>query len=296
MKLYPLVKVILLCFVIALTSCTYTTKLGDKLIPDSEYNALVVKADAAMQDGQWVKAADLYEKAGQLKPENWDLKLKQAQAYQNDGKLAQAFNTYQIIIEAKSSVNDAKDLILESAKASQKKLGFKNEAAVTQVEEGQALKEAVDEVPVEEALTQEVIEDIPPIPEQSLTVDEVIQSPEQVESFVASEDKLILDEVNAWAEAWSAKRLGTYFTHYVDGFAGDMVNAKAWQLSRKNKILHSKQIKVSLSELKINNLESSVEVVFKQSYESGTYQDVGRKTLEMIKVKGRWLIKKELFK
>lgn len=296
MKLYPLVKVILLCFVIALTSCTYTTKLGDKLIPDSEYNALVVKADAAMQDGQWVKAADLYEKAGQLKPENWDLKLKQAQAYQNDGKLAQAFNTYQIIIEAKSSVNDAKDLILESAKASQKKLGFKNEAAVTQVEEGQALKEAVDEVPVEEALTQEVIEDIPPIPEQSLTVDEVIQSPEQVESFVASEDKLILDEINTWAEAWSAKRLGTYFTHYVDGFAGDMVNAKAWQLSRKNKILHSKQIKVSLSELKINNLESSVEVVFKQSYESGTYQDVGRKTLEMIKVKGRWLIKKELFK
>ena len=296
MKLYPLVKVILLCFVIALTSCTYTTKLGDKLIPDSEYNALVVKADAAMQDGQWVKAADLYEKAGQLKPENWDLKLKQAQAYQNDGKLAQAFNTYQIIIEAKSSVNDAKDLILESAKASQKKLGFKNEAAVTQVEEGQALKEAVDEVPVEEALTQEVIEDIPPIPEQSLTVDEVIQSPEQVESFVASEDKLILNEVNAWAEAWSAKRLGTYFTHYVDGFAGDMVNAKAWQLSRKNKILHSKQIKVYLSELKINNLESSVEVVFKQSYESGTYQDVGRKTLEMIKVKGRWLIKKELFK
>ena len=296
MKLYPLVKVILLCFVIALTSCTYTTKLGDKLIPDSEYNALVVKADAAMQDGQWVKAADLYEKAGQLKPENWDLKLKQAQAYQNDGKLAQAFNAYQIIIEAKSSVTDAKDLILESAKASQKKLGFKNEAAVTQVEEGQALKEAVDEVPVEEALTQEVIEDIPPIPEQSLTVDEVIQSPEQVESFVASEDKLILDEINAWAEAWSAKRLGTYFTHYVDGFAGDMVNAKAWQLSRKNKILHSKQIKVSLSELKINNLESSVEVVFKQSYESGTYQDVGRKTLEMIKVKGRWLIKKELFK
>ena len=296
MKLYPLVKVILLCFVIALTSCTYTTKLGDKLIPDSEYNALVVKADAAMQDGQWVKAADLYEKAGQLKPENWDLKLKQAQAYQNDGKLAQAFNTYQIIIDAKSSVNDAKDSILESAKASQKKLGFKNEAAVTQVEEEQALKEAVDEVPVEEALTQEVIEDIPPIPEQSLTVDEVIQSPEQVESFVASEDKLILDEVNAWAEAWSAKRLGTYFTHYVDGFAGDMVNAKAWQLSRKNKILHSKQIKVSLSELKINNLESSVEVVFKQSYESGTYQDVGRKTLEMIKVKGRWLIKKELFK
>ena len=296
MKLYPLVKVILLCFVIALASCTYTTKLGDKLIPDSEYNTLVVKADAAMQDGQWGKAAELYEKAAQLKPDNWDLKLKQAKAYQNDGKLAQAFNTFQIIIDAKGGMSDVKDSILQSAKESQTKLGFKNEATVTQVEEGKDPQSSSNETQVEEGLTQEAIEDIPPIPEQSLTVDEVIQSPEQVESFVVAEDKRILDEVNAWVDAWASKKLDAYFAHYVDGFAGDMANAKAWRLSRKNKILHSKQIKITLSEIKINNLENSVEVVLKQTYESGSYQDVGRKTLEMIKVEGRWLIKKELFK
>lgn len=295
MKCRSLIKLILLCFAILLASCSYTTKLGDKLIPDAEYNTTVVKADAAMHDGQWAKAAELYEKAGQLKPENWDLKLKQAKAYKNDGKLAQAFNTYQLIIDAQSVVNEA---TLKTAKENQQKLGFKNEVGVTQVE---AASVSTDVVQVEETLTQkaveqELIEEIPPIPEQSLTVDEVIETPEQVESFVVAEDKRILDEVNAWAEAWAAKKMDAYFAHYVDGFAGDMVNAKAWQLSRKNKILHSKQIKVSLSELKINNLESSVEVVFKQSYESGTYQDVGRKTLEMIKVKGRWLIKKELFK
>jgi Flp pilus assembly protein TadD len=92
MKYPSLIKMILLCFALALASCTYTTKLGDKLLPDSEYNTLVVKADAAMQDGEWIKAADFYEKAGLLKPENWDLKLKEATAYQKAGKLAQAFN------------------------------------------------------------------------------------------------------------------------------------------------------------------------------------------------------------
>jgi tetratricopeptide (TPR) repeat protein len=296
MKLYPLVRVISICFVMALASCTYTTKLADQLLPDADYHTLVVKADAAMHDGQWAKAAEFYEKAGQLKPNDWDVKLKQAKAYRNDGKLAQAFNTLQIIIDAKGGMSDSKDSILQSAKESQIKLGFNNEATVTQVEEGNQSQASSDQSQVEEGLIQEAIEDIPPIPEQSLTVDEVIQNPEQVESFVVSEDKGILDEVNAWADAWADKRLDAYFAHYVDGFSGEMANPKAWQLSRKNKILHSKQIKIALSEIKINNLENSVEVVFKQNYESGSYQDVGRKTLEMIKVKGRWLIMKELFK
>ena len=296
MKLYPLVKVISICFVMALASCTYTTKLADQLLPDADYHTLVVKADAAMHDGQWAKAAEFYEKAGQLKPNDWDIKLKQAKAYRNDGKLAQAFNTLQIIIDAKGGMSDSKDSILQSAKESQIKLGFNNEATVTQVEEVNQSQASSDQSQVEEGVIQEAIEDIPPIPEQSLTVDEVIQNPEQVESFVVAEDKGILDEVNAWADAWADKRLDAYFAHYVDGFSGEMANPKAWQLSRKNKILHSKQIKITLSEIKINNLESSVEVVFKQNYESGSYQDVGRKTLEMIKVKGRWLIMKELFK
>jgi len=296
MKLYPLVKVISICFVMALASCTYTTKLADQLLPDADYHTLVVKADAAMHDGQWAKAAEFYEKAGQLKPNDWDVKLKQAKAYRNDGKLAQAFNTLQIIIDAKGGMSDSKDSILQSAKESQIKLGFNNEATVTQVEEGNQSQASSDQSQVEEGLIQEAIEDIPPIPEQSLTVDEVIQNPEQVESFVVAEDKGILDEVNAWADAWADKRVDAYFAHYVDGFSGEMANPKAWQLSRKNKILHSKQIKIALTEIKINNLENSVEIVFKQNYESGSYQDVGRKTLEMIKVKGRWLIMKELFK
>lgn len=305
MKLTLLIKMILFCFTILLASCAYTTKLSDKLLPDSEYNTLVVKADAAMHDAEWLKAADFYEKAGQLKPENWDLKLKQANAFQNAGKLAQAFNTYQIIIDAKSSAADANDTTLKSAKENQRKLGFKSEVTAPQADLPKQVEPAKD-VPVsisnkqaDEAPIQEVVgegaKEVLTITEQAVPKDQkVTQVAEQLESAV-TENQLILDAVNAWAGAWSAKKLDAYFAHYVEGFAGDMANAKTWRLSRKNKILHSKQIKIALSEVKMNQRENVIEVVFKQSYQSGNYQDVGRKTLEMTKVNGRWLIKKELF-
>jgi len=128
------------------------------------------------------------------------------------------------------------DAIIKSARENQTKLGFKSEATVSQVQESEAPKVSIDDVQVEEALMQEMIEDIPPIPEQSLTVEEVIQSPEQVESFVVAEDQLILDEVNAWAESWEAKQLDAYFSHYVDGFSGDMANARfgSYLVNRKS--------------------------------------------------------------
>ncbi len=292
MQCHLLIKLISLSFVILLTSCSYPTILGEKFLPDAEYNTLLVKADAAMQDGQLARAADLYEKAGLLKPENWDLKLKQAKAYQLDGKLAQAFNTYQLIVEAKSLVNAE---TFKAAKEGQDKLGFKNVAAVTPVEAVKDVSMPTQQVNTEDAQASEPTIATQPIPEQSLTADDVVQVREQVELAADAEDKRILDELNAWSEAWAAKKLDAYFAHYVDGFAGDMSNAKAWQLSRKHKILRSKQIKIALSEIKIYKLENSVELVFKQNYQSDNFQDVGRKTLVMIQVKGRWLIKKELF-
>ena len=302
MKLHPLIKLILLCFAINLASCSYATKLGDKFLPDAEYNTLVVQANAAMHDGEWAKAAAFYEKAGQLKSGDWSIKLKQAQAYQNDGKLAQAFNTYQIIIDAEKTTNAPDDATLKTAKQTQAKLGFKNEVAITQVEEVRsgASSSTIESKAQDTPPVPEVVAEIPAAPVESLKSDSANQKPAQAEKdgvpADASENKLILDEVNAWAEAWAAKQLDAYFAHYVEGFAGDMANAKDWRESRKHKILQSKQIKIGLSELKVSQHEATAEVIFKQQYQSGNYQDIGRKTLEMKKVKGRWLIAKELFK
>jgi tetratricopeptide (TPR) repeat protein len=315
MTLHPLIRIILLGLAVVLASCSFTTQFGDKLLPDAQYNTLIVKADAAIEDGQWAKATELYEQAVQLKPENWELKLKQAKAYQLDGKLAQAFNTYQLIVDAKNVVKEA---TFKAAKESQVKLGFKIEAPVSQE---MALKDAptidipskenvttdipigTDETLKENASKQKLSEDNPPIEKPAPVIEQTISSPEQAianpeqaDALVKAEGVLILNEVNAWVQAWTDQKLEAYYAHYIDGFSGDMGNAKAWQLSRKNKILRAKQITISLSEVQILKLEKSVQVDFKQNYQSGDYQDVGRKTLEMTKVNGRWLITKELFK
>ena len=294
MKSYPLIKMILLCSTIVLTSCTYATKLGDKLFPDSEFNTLVVKADAAMQDEQWAKAAELYKKAGHLKPDDMALKLKEAKAYQNDGKFLLAFNTYQVIIDAKLPASEANKRIEQAAKDNQIKFGFK--IAPSDVKADQVKESLNQEVlQKDEVIEEKVIEEPPAISEHSLSLEEVMAPPEQVKAFTEDTNKSVLEALNAWAGAWETKNLTKYFAHYVDDFAGDLPNAKAWRQSRKIKILHSPHIKVSLSEIQVLRHQGTVEVTFKQNYESATYQDIGHKTLVMKYLKGRWLIKKELF-
>lgn len=294
MKSYPLIKMILLCSTIVLTSCTYATKLGDKVFPDSEFNTLVVKADAAMQDEQWAKAAELYKKAGHLKPDDMALKLKEAKAYQNDGKFLLAFNTYQVIIDAKLPASEANKRIEQAAKDNQIKFGFK--IAPSDVKADQVQESLNQEVlQKDEVIEEKVIEEPPAISEHSLSLEEVMAPPEQVKAFAEDTNKSVMEALNAWAGAWETKNLTKYFAHYVDDFAGDLPNAKAWRQSRKIKILHSPHIKVSLSEIQVVRHQGTVEVTFKQNYESATYQDIGHKTLVMKYLKGRWLIKKELF-
>jgi len=294
MKCHSFIQMILLCFALTLASCTLTTKLGDSLLPDSQYNTLVVKADAAMQDGQWAKAGELYGKASQIKPDDLSLKLKEAKAYQYDGKLALAFNTYQVIIDSKLPSSEANKKIVKAAKENQIKFGFKSQPDVVKAYE---VRESPHKEPLQkdEAIEEKVMEEIPLITKQQISIEEVTQSPSQAKAFAKDNNKAILEAVNAWADAWEAKNLKVYFSHYVDDFAGGFPNARAWRQSRKIKILHSPQIKVSLSEIQVSNHQTRVEVTFKQNYESGRYQDAGRKTLEMTNVKGRWLIKKELF-
>ena len=118
-----------------------------------------------------------------------------------------------------------------------------------------------------------------------------------VQPPVIDQSKEVMAEVSAWAEAWAAKKIDAYFSHYVDGFSGDMADANAWRNSRKTKISNSQQIKISFSDIKVrNNNNESVDVFFTQEYQSGSYKDTGRKVLSLKKINGRWLISQETFK
>ena len=297
MKLRPLIQLALLSLLVMLASCNYATKLSDQLLPDAEYKSTIVKAETAMQSAEWAKAADLYEKAGQIKPGDWSLKLKQAEAYQNDGKLAQAFNAYQVIIDAKLPSNEINNEIVKKAKERQAKSGFKAEPAIVNV----VPEPVVVETPSEEVAVTEQVGEAAPIQADVLpSITEaaaVAMETEIVPSGQGASDQVILDTLQSWITAWTSKNLPDYYAHYTKDFTGGLPTRAAWEAQRKMKIAKVGGITLTLVDVVISqSSETTATVSFKQNYASGNYKDTGQKTLEMKKIQGRWLISQEVFK
>lgn len=286
----------LFCLVLlmSLSACGITEKF-EKASADSEFNTVVVKADAAMHEGEWAKAASFYEKAAQMKPDQLDWRVKQAQAYRNGGNLAQAFNIYQLIVDSNAPSNAANDSAVKLAKTQLEKSGFKLEPLSKLIE-----TKPVQPVEPAEPLAKNKPLEAPTPPEKIVTVDtDVAPAPvvdkKKVETLDAS--KAVFDEFNAWRGAWENKNMKVYFSHYVEGFSGEAKNAKAWREERTAKIKSAKNIQVTFSDAQVNfPSDDAAELKFKQHYRSGHYKDIGQKTLQFKKVDNRWLIAQEVFK
>ena len=280
--------------VMTLSACVITEKF-EKVSVDSEFNTVVVKADAAMHEGEWAKAASFYEKAAQMQPDQLDWRVKQAQAYRNGGNLAQAFNIYQLIVASNAPSNAANDSAVKLAKTQLAKSGFKLEPLSKLIE-----AKPVQHVEPADALAKTKSTEVPAPPAKIVTVDaDVAPAPvvdkKKVEVLDAS--KAVFDELNAWRAAWQSKNIKSYFSHYVEDFSGEAKNAKAWREERADKIKSAKNIQVTFSDAQVNfTADDAAELKFKQHYRSGNYKDIGQKTLQLKKVDNRWLIAKEIFK
>jgi tetratricopeptide (TPR) repeat protein len=289
-----LLRLSCLAFLMTLSACVITEKF-EKVSVDSEFNTVVVKADAAMHEGEWAKAASFYEKAAQMQPDQLDWRVKQAQAYRNGGNLAQAFNIYQLIVASNAPSNAANDSAIKLAKTQLAKSGFKLEPLSKLIE-----TKPVQHVEPAEALVKAKSTEVPPPPAKIVTVDaDVAPAPvvdkKKVEALDAS--KAVFDELNAWRAAWQSKNMKAYFSHYVEDFSGEAKNAKAWREERADKIKSAKNIQVTFSDAQVNFVaDDTAELKFKQHYRSGNYKDIGQKTLQLKKVDNRWLIAQEVFK
>jgi len=289
-----ILSLVMVSSLLMLSACVITEKF-EKVSADSEFNTMVVKADAAMHDGEWAKAASLYERAAQMKPDQLDWRVKQAQAYRNGGNLAQAFNVYQLIVDSAAPASSANENARKLAKVQLAKSGFKLEPLSSLIE----TKPVQHEEKLEPMMKKKAIE-LPPPSTKIVTVDaETAPSPnvdkKKVEALDAS--KALFDELNAWRGAWEKKNVKAYFAHYVDDFAGDEKAAKIWREQRKAKIMAAKNIQVTFSDVQVSFVTDDVaELKFKQHYRSGSYKDVGNKTLQFKKLENRWLIAQESFK
>ncbi|MCX7961131.1 MAG: tetratricopeptide repeat protein [Burkholderiales bacterium] len=105
----------------------------------------------------------------------------------------------------------------------------------------------------------------------------------------------VLETVNAWARAWSAKDADAYLAFYAPGFrtpAGEP--REQWEKTRRQRIAAPKSITVSVGSPKVTlHGEDRASVTFRQTYRSDLVNATSTKTLVLVKANGRWMIQEE---
>ena len=110
------------------------------------------------------------------------------------------------------------------------------------------------------------------------------------------DEKGIVEAVNNWAKAWSAKDLDKYFNSYADSFKPAKGEShKAWEQTRRDRISKPSSISVEAANPKVTvEGADNAKVSFKQSYRADGKPIRTDKTLVMKKVGGVWLINQEI--
>lgn len=106
----------------------------------------------------------------------------------------------------------------------------------------------------------------------------------------------ITRQVKAWAAAWAAKDYATYSAFYARSFVPwGGVTQEEWAQLRRSRIQTRERIGIDIQDLQVQMAGSErARVVFRQTYQSDAYSDTVQKTLEMVRVDGRWLIEREI--
>jgi colicin import membrane protein len=110
----------------------------------------------------------------------------------------------------------------------------------------------------------------------------------------AAEKESVLNAVESWARAWSAQDVPAYLAHYASDFnPPGSQSRKAWMEERQARITGKGRIKVGIDAPQVSTEGNTATVRFKQSYVSDRLSASSRKTLELERQRGKWLIKQE---
>jgi len=102
--------------------------------------------------------------------------------------------------------------------------------------------------------------------------------------------------ISDWQQAWQEKDLQRYMASYSDDFFSEGLDREGWKRYKSELNKRYGQIRVTVSNLKINQLSSTgATAYFDQVYSSDRYYDRGKKTIQLIKRDGRWKIKREMW-
>ena len=120
-------------------------------------------------------------------------------------------------------------------------------------------------------------------------------APKAPEKPAADASGDVLKAVNGWAQAWSKKDANGYLGYYAKDFKTPGGESRAdWEKSRRERIGAAKSISVAIESPKVTMRGAQqASVSFRQTYKSDKLTSKNRKTLELVKVDNRWLIKEE---
>lgn len=107
----------------------------------------------------------------------------------------------------------------------------------------------------------------------------------------------ILDSIERWRSSWEAGDTETYIASYVPEYlSNDFENTEAWQSQRVERLTQSKNIRVSLSDVKVHLSNSKLAVVhMTQRYASASYKETTDKRLVLVpNANAKWLIQEEI--
>jgi len=125
----------------------------------------------------------------------------------------------------------------------------------------------------------------------------VVAEAKPVETKPANDhqERVVLDAVNAWADAWAAQNVDKYLDSYAKDFktpAGE--SRKQWESTRRDRVSRPSKISVKLSNLSVKiESDSAAKVTFRQAYKATGLDANSNKTLNLVKEGGRWLIQQE---
>ncbi|GAB4211288.1 MAG: hypothetical protein Fur007_01240 [Rhodoferax sp.] len=115
------------------------------------------------------------------------------------------------------------------------------------------------------------------------------QAPASVADHAAVEAAVL-----AWAKAWSARDMAAYFKAYSPDFNTPRGQSRTvWEQDRTARIRGKSAISVQVSELKIKVQGDRATAQFRQNYKADALAVSSRKTLELKRHKGDWLIVRE---
>ncbi len=100
--------------------------------------------------------------------------------------------------------------------------------------------------------------------------------------------------VTKWLNSWKSGDMNTYRSCYSPDFQSKGMNLDAWVSHKANVHRKSKNINISIDQLKISAKENQATAVFTQSYRSSLVNDSGKKKLELRKFNGEWKIYREM--